>query len=143
MTYCISCERTDRLALFYNKTGDCSGPYCSLECMKSGPGLNLVGHLYRQRSFSEKTFGPGARTKGVLDHLRKELQEIEKKPQDLSEWIDVVLLALDGAWRAGHSPEEIAKALAAKQKKNEQRKWPDWRTQSPDKAIEHDRSEDK
>jgi hypothetical protein len=102
---------------------------------------DLVAHLHRQRAFSERTFGPGARTKGVCDHIRNELAEIEAAPADLSEWIDVMLLAMDGAWRSGATPEQIAAALTAKQIKNESRKWPDWRTQSPDHAIEHDRSE--
>ncbi len=103
--------------------------------------FDLVDHLHRQRRFSEKTFGPGARTDGVIDHIRKELREIRKAPADLDEWIDVVLLALDGAWRAGHPPEAIAAALAAKQARNESRSWPDWRDQPADKAIEHDRGD--
>lgn len=100
-------------------------------------GFDLVGHLYRQREFSARTFGPGQRTSGVVDHIRKELVEIEAEPTDLSEWIDVVLLALDGAWRHGGTPESIAATLAAKQAKNEARIWPDWRTAAPDKAICH------
>jgi hypothetical protein len=104
--------------------------------------FDLVGHLYRQRAFSERTFGPGERTAGVLDHIRKEIGEVEKNPHDVTEWIDIVLLALDGAWRHGFTPEEIASALASKQAKNEARKWPDWRTVAPGKAIEHDRSDD-
>lgn len=103
---------------------------------------DLVRHLIRQKEFSEKTFGPGDRWKGVVAHIRKELIEIEKAPQDLEEWIDVVLLGFDGAWRTGASPERIAKALEAKQTKNEARKWPDWRKASADTAIEHDRSEE-
>ena len=99
--------------------------------------FNLEIHLARQRSFSERTFGPGARTKGVIDHIRKELLEIEAAPADLSEWIDVVILALDGAWRTGATPEQIIAALVAKQDKNEARQWPDWRTAAPDQAIEH------
>lgn len=104
--------------------------------------FNLVAHLERQRSFSRDTFGPGARTKGVLDHIRKELAEIEADPQDISEWVDVIILAFDGAWRSGWEPEDIVSALVAKQSKNEGRKWPDWRTAAPDRAIEHDRSHD-
>ena len=104
--------------------------------------FDLVAHLHRQRDFSLRTFGPGARTKGCVDHIRKELREIEADPTDLSEWVDVVLLGLDGAWRAGFTPEEIVAGLAAKQTKNEARSWPDWRTADPDKAIEHDRSGD-
>lgn len=103
--------------------------------------MNFINHLWRQREFSERTFGPGPRTKGVLDHIRKELEEIEANPLDLEEWIDVVILALDGAWRAGHSPADIVGALLAKQEKNEARDWPDWRNSDPDKAIEHKRGE--
>lgn len=101
-----------------------------------------VEHLERQRTFSIKTFGPGRRTKGVLDHIRKELTEIEADPDDLNEWVDVIILAFDGAWRHGWEPGEIIDAIKAKQAKNEARTWPDWRTMSEDEAIEHDRSTD-
>ena len=104
--------------------------------------MNLIMHLHRQRQFSLNAFGPGDRTKGVIDHIRKELVEIEEAPHDLEERVDLILLALDGAWRAGFTPEEIAIGIQAKQLKNEQRTWPDWRTADPDKAIEHDRSAD-
>lgn len=103
--------------------------------------FDLIAHLTRQREFSERTFGPEARTAGILDHIRKELKEIEADPSDVEEWVDVILLALDGAWRAGFSPEQIARALAAKQSKNETRKWPDWRTAARGKAIEHVRED--
>ncbi len=99
--------------------------------------FDMLAHLARQREFSEKTFGPGVRTKGVVDHIRKELLEIEGNPADLTEWIDVVILALDGAWRAGGTPAEIVHTMVAKQTKNEGRQWPDWRTAPLDKAIEH------
>jgi len=36
-----------------------------------------AAHLARQREWSTRTFGPGPRTKGVIDHIRKELHEIE------------------------------------------------------------------
>lgn len=104
------------------------------------PAFDLDSHLRRQRAFSEQTFGPGERTAGIIDHIRKELREIEAKPSDLSEWIDVVILALDGAWRVGFTPKQIIAALVAKQDKNEARTWPDWRTAEPGKAIEHDRT---
>ena len=102
----------------------------------------LLAHLERQRRFSERTFGPGQRTAGVIDHIRKELRELEAAPADLSEWIDVVILAFDGAWRAGHSPAAIVAALEAKQTRNEGRAWPDWRTADPNRAIEHVRAVD-
>jgi len=102
--------------------------------------MDLIKHLERQSKFSEATFGPGPRAEGICDHIRKELAEIADAPDDLTEWVDVVILALDGAWRAGYTPEEIAAAIEAKQTKNEGRQWPDWRTAAPGKAIEHVRT---
>lgn len=103
--------------------------------------LELVRHLRRQIEWSERTFGPGPRPEGIVEHIRKELQEILDNPNDLSEWIDVAILAFDGAWRMGYSAEDIAKALANKQARNESRKWPDWRTAEPGQPIEHIREE--
>lgn len=99
-----------------------------------------VAHLERQRRWSNATFGPGPRTLGVLDHIRKELVEIEADPAGL-EWVDVIILAFDGAWRAGWEPRQIIDAVKAKQAKNEEREWPDWRTMPQDRAIEHVRGE--
>lgn len=112
----------------------------------TAPAFDLVQHLHRQREFSTRTFGPGDRTAGVCDHIRKELREVEAdaaagKPT-LSEWVDVIILAFDGAWRSSATPKEIVAAIVAKQTKNEGRKWPDWRTADRGKAIEHDRTAD-
>lgn len=104
------------------------------------PFVITAQHLDRQREWSHETFGPGPRTLGVLDHIRKELAEIEANPTDVNEWVDVIILAFDGAWRAGWEPQQILDAVAAKQSRNEARTWPDWRTMSEDVAIEHDRS---
>lgn len=100
-------------------------------------GFNFYKHLLDQRQWSEKTFGPGDRSKGIVDHIRKELLEIEENPNDLEEWIDVVILALDAAWRIGASPAQIIGKLKEKTAKNQARKWPDWRTFTNDEAIEH------
>jgi hypothetical protein len=102
--------------------------------------FDLIEYIARQRRWSAATFGPGLRTKGVIEHIRKELAEIEAAPTDLAEWCDVVILGLDGAWRAGYTPEQIAHALEAKQAVNRGREWPSWRAASEDHAIEHDRT---
>ncbi|BBB61191.1 hypothetical protein UNDKW_2918 [Undibacterium sp. KW1] len=99
--------------------------------------FNFVQHLNRQKAFSENTFGPGLRTSMVIDHIIKELIEIEAAPRDITEWTDLILLALDGAWRTGATPEQIGEALTQKLSRNEQRTWPNWRSADPDKAIEH------
>ena len=93
-----------------------------------------VEHLATQRAWSQQTFGPGPRTKGVMDHIRKEFLEIEEDP---TEWIDVIVLAFDGALRADMSPAEIIARLKDKMQVNFKRSWPDWRTAPEDQAIEH------
>lgn len=99
---------------------------------------NFIEYLEAQIAFSEKTFGPPRGSKGVIDHIKKELKEIEENPEDLEEWVDLMILSFDGAWREGYSPEEMMLGLWKKLKINsEQRVWPDWRTCVPGKAIEH------
>ncbi|QXV73559.1 protein of unknown function DUF550 [Rhizobium phage RHph_X2_30] len=100
----------------------------------------LAEYLRRQWEWSLRTFGPGFRTAGILQHIRKELGEVEKEPHDLMEWLDIIILAFDGYWRHGGSPERAIALLQKKQDKNFARNWPDWRTLGEDKAIEHDRS---
>ncbi|WP_444551114.1 dATP/dGTP pyrophosphohydrolase domain-containing protein [Brucella vulpis] len=102
----------------------------------------LETYYARQIEWSKNTFGPALRTKGIIDHIKKELKEIEAEPHDLSEWIDVVILAMDGFWRHGGSVDDLMPRLLAKQQKNMARTWPDWRTMSEEQAIEHDRSQD-
>lgn len=103
--------------------------------------MDLIKHLEKQKEFSLNSFGPGHRTAGVIDHIRKELREIEENPLDLEEWIDLILLSFDGAWRSGATPEQIVEMLQYKLDKNLKRDWPDWRTSDPDKAIEHIKNE--
>jgi len=113
--------------------------------------FDLKQHLLRQMAWSHATFGPGERRDGVIDHIRKELVEVEEANGEAAEWTDVVILALDGLTRRlafvnGYraDPEQVAETvcglLAGKQTRNERRTWPDWRTAAPGKAIEHDRS---
>ena len=104
--------------------------------------FDMIAHLRRQAEFSARTFGPGPRVEGVCDHIRKELEEVEAEGGPLAEWVDVIILGFDGAWRSGATPEQIVAAIVAKQTKNEGRRWPDWRTAEPGKAIEHDRTAD-
>jgi len=97
----------------------------------------LASFVDAQREWSLRTFGPDPRTASLLAHIRKELVEIEAQPMDLEEWIDVMILAMDGAWRTGASSEEISEALARKQAKNRARAWPDWRTLPDGVPSEH------
>lgn len=89
--------------------------------------------------WSRETFGPGLRDEGIVEHIRKELVEIEQATTDyekMSEWIDVWILATDALHRHGLTTEEIFDLAFAKYQKNKRRKWPDWR-KFKGRAIEH------
>jgi Protein of unknown function (DUF550) len=105
-------------------------------------GFDFTEFLHRKIEWSRRTFGPDQRTHGLSDHIRKELEEIEQNPADLEEWIDIILLAIDGAWRSGASPEDIVAMLMAKAQRNELRSWPDWRRLTENDPIEHIRESD-
>lgn len=121
---------------------------------------DLEAHMTRQMVFSRATFGPGTRTEGVIDHIRKELVEIAESNGSPEEWVDVVILALDGLTRSIWAGRRLAqhtnapeagpysltadqaaivavRKIIAKQAKNERRDWPDWRGAPADRAIEH------
>lgn len=117
--------------------------------------MNMYEHLRRQAAFSRATFGPGPRTVGVTDHIRKELIEVKdatSAAERSKEWTDVAILGLDGLLRSCREQlasigvgeptnAEVAqmacRLIREKQDENEIRDWPDWRTSDPHKAIEH------
>ena len=106
------------------------------------PKSDLAMIMARQMVWSRETFGPHPRTKGTLDHIRKELKEIEADPTDLVEWIDLMILAMEGYHRHGGQPQDLPRMLREKQIKNTRRRWPDWRKVAEDVAIEHTRDGD-
>lgn len=114
--------------------------------------MDLAEHLKRQIAFSRATFGPGERRSNLIDHIGKELSDVEKTDGLPNEWVDVIILALDGLWRSlraidpelsdGEIAARAVDCIEEKQGINERRKWPDWRTADPNKAIERIRFED-
>lgn len=104
--------------------------------------LCLANFIDDQKEWSEQPspngFGPGCRREGVCKHIESELAEIRSaKPGSLElliEWCDVVILALDGAWRSGFTASMICQALLLKTKINHSRKWP---ASPPDQPSMH------
>lgn len=135
-TCCTICGRDNR-----NATHTALEGFGHLSHPFTPPPVIDAAHLERQRSWSRETFGPGPRTDGLIAHIGKEFDEIRERPDALEEWVDVVILALDGAWRAGHEPQAIVDAIVAKQAENEARTWPDWRAVPEGEPIEHVRDE--
>lgn len=101
------------------------------------PMYFLNGILERQHVFSLKTFGPDYTPEQAIDHISDELKEVTRDKTDIFEWIDIALIALDGAMRCGYSPNEVRKTLIKKISINEKRSWPDWRTSDRSKKICH------
>lgn len=101
---------------------------------------DLVAELRdRLIPWSRKTFGDGMRTVGICKHIEKELDEIRENPFSVEEWIDVAILALDGAWRTSVTAEEAVDVLFKKLAKIRTRTYP--MPVSDDEPSEHVRGE--
>lgn len=79
--------------------------------------------LDKRYGWSLGTFGRGCQTKRLIAHIQCELKEIETAPVDLMEWVDLILLALDGAARAGHSSKAVINGIHEKHEINLKREW--------------------
>jgi hypothetical protein len=101
----------------------------------SSPVFCLIRYIDAQRKWSSHTFGPSSRVEGICKHIEKELAEVRADPTDVYEWVDVAILALDGAWRAGFTSEQIVNALAEKQMKNFLRTYPRTADDMPSEHI--------
>ena len=97
----------------------------------------LENWIEKHVKWSQATFGTGCDDNGIIDHIEKELVEITRSPGDLEEWIDVIILAIDGASRNGFSPAEIGVCLEMKRIKNANR---EWNPVVPGRATEHVRT---
>lgn len=86
---------------------------------------SLEFYIASHKAWSFRTFGPPKETDAVklCTHIAKEISEVLAKPNDVMEWVDIIILAIDGALRTGHSPREIAEALVKKLNINISRQW--------------------
>lgn len=87
--------------------------------------MDFAKWLQNNAEWSARTFGAGTRHEGVLKHIEKEIEEVRAEPNSLEEWIDIAILAFDGMWRQGYTPEQIIEQMVSKQAKNFARKWPE------------------
>lgn len=94
----------------------------------------------REAEFSDRAFGlPTERgPRGPLKHLAKEAMEAHANPDDLEEYADCFMLAIDAPRRAGFTPEQLLRAVLVKIEKCKQRTWPR-RSGDADEAVEHER----
>jgi hypothetical protein len=73
--------------------------------------FDLTSHLVHQAAWSELTFGPARGGLGCVNHIAKEVVEVRAKPDDLEEWIDIVILAFDGLWRTDDRTPAVLAAV--------------------------------
>ena len=73
-------------------------------------------------TWSKNTFKDSTMLSNI-DHLRDELCEIIDNPDDIEEWADAIMLYMNAANFAGHSMDDILKAVHKKYEKNKNREW--------------------
>lgn len=107
--------------------------------------------LLQQARWSKEVFGPygNKRAEGLVDHAAKEVDEILADVMDLEEWIDLMIIAMDGAMCVAATrrnntarsetlaAQDVEVMLLAKMEKNMFREWPAREDQVPGKAVEH------
>jgi hypothetical protein len=86
-----------------------------------------------QVEWALKTF-PHQTTVGVLNHLKKEVDECLANRQDIEEYADVLLLLFTALGREGFTVRDLAEAAFAKLEKNKLRKWRQWIFEVPYEA---------
>ena len=93
----------------------------------------------RQAEWSDRVFGKGYRLSGVINHIRKELVEIEESPGSLEEWGDAFGLLCDGARRQGFTADDVLRQWGEKLAINNKRNWGE-----PDEngTVEHIRDDE-
>ena len=75
-----------------------------LDRARKAEPTTIAEHLARQIAFSKLTFGLGQRDAQIQKHIEHERIEAmrEQNPErKLMEYIDIAMLAMDGAWRSG------------------------------------------
>lgn len=97
--------------------------------------MDFLNFLTEKKRWSYQTFGEGYKLEKICKHIESELVEIRETPNDLYEWVDLILLALDGALRVAKSPMAVLSTIYKKHQINVDREWVD--TVSEDSPSYH------
>lgn len=98
---------------------------------------DLIKALKRQFEFSQRVFGAGPKTEQILRHISRQSVDTIARGNPTEEWVDIMILAMDGALRSGSTPYEIAGLLEYKMTVNEAREWPKLEDQVMDEPVHH------
>jgi hypothetical protein len=110
----------------------------TLERLYGQPKDGLAAFMERHKAWIERTFPRNATTEGITRHIEKECAEVREKPDDLDEWIDILILGIHGYWRNGGTAEDLLPRLNRKLTRNESRRYVV--KDDPNEPIEHDRT---
>lgn len=77
----------------------------------------------RAANWSDSAFGASRSPVGPLKHLAKEVREARRKPDDVMEYADMLLLIMNAAHCNGWDGSMLMEAVGLKLKVNRQRKW--------------------
>ena len=96
------------------------------ETLRSQTGLDLISLEADRVAWSRQTF-PDATAMGCLEHVRKEITEIEEALRQglpvAVEYADAIMLLLDSAARAGIDCRQVLQAYKDKIEVNKKRNW--------------------
>ena len=96
---------------------------CNIFPSEDRPSLQELWELmsdWQQKQFgSDQTRGPI----GTLKHLRKEVDEAIKNPNDLEEYVDIYFMTVDSCRRAGYTFDQFRRGVDEKLQKNMARRW--------------------
>lgn len=73
--------------------------------------FSLHDYLRAHNAWSARTFGTDRKPMSIIKHLRKELEELQQKPDDILEYVDIIILAADGAFLCQYTPNQVVEAL--------------------------------
>ncbi len=105
--------------------------------------MNFTNRLSRVVRWGRETHGEGDKQERLLNHIALEIEEVRESEGSPTEWVDLVILALDGLTRSyGDVTPLIAATKAAEEierkwDKNTTRDWPDPKKHPDDKPMEH------
>lgn len=86
--------------------------------------MDIEAFLNDKNEWSIKTFGGGERTEGIIEHIKSGLVEVQETPRDVYGWVDIIFLAMDGAYRNGFEAQDLIYAMEKKHEINRSRSWP-------------------
>ncbi len=73
--------------------------------------------------WADSIFGKDRKPEYILQHLKKEIEELIKEPSRLEEYADVGILWLNSAAKAGHNVDDLYFSMVGKMMVNKSRKW--------------------